>query len=44
MTGVLYFSLPVVAILGLFLLTVDSVLLWYGMRTFRREALLSRLG
>jgi hypothetical protein len=30
-TGVLYFSLPVVALLGLFLLTVDSVLLWYGM-------------
>jgi ABC-type Na+ efflux pump permease subunit len=42
-TGVLYFSLPVVALLGLLLWAVDAGLLWYGARTFRREALITRL-
>lgn len=42
-TGLLYFNLVVVALLGLFLWAVDAVLLWYGSRTFRRDALLARL-
>ena len=42
-TGLLYFNLVVVGLLGLFLWAVDAVLLWYGSRTFRRDALLARL-
>ena len=42
-TGLLYFNLVVVALLGLFLWAVDAVLLWYGSRTFCRDALLARL-
>jgi len=42
-TGVMYFNLGLVLLLGLFLWGVDAVLLWFGGRTFRRSDLVARL-
>lgn len=41
--GVVYFNLPVVLGLGLFLWLVDLAILWVGIRSFNRGALLARL-
>ncbi len=42
-TGVMYFSLGMVLLLGLILWAVDLALLWLGARTFRRGEVLARL-
>lgn len=42
-TGVMYFSLGLVLLLGLVLWVVDLLLLWFGARTFRRGEILARL-
>lgn len=42
-TGVMYFSLGLVLLLGLVLWAVDLALLWFGARTFRRGEVLARL-
>jgi ABC-2 type transport system permease protein len=42
-TGVMYFSLWLVVLLGLLLWAVNAVLLWFGGRTFRRSELAARL-
>ena len=42
-TGVMYFSLGLVLLLGLVLWTVDAALLWFGGRTFQRGELIARL-
>ena len=42
-TGVIYFSLGFVVLLGLILWLVDGFLLWFGARTFHRTALAPRL-
>lgn len=43
MTGVLYFSLTMVLVLGLVLWLVDAVIFWTGQRIFDRGQLISRL-
>ena len=43
LSGVMYFSVGLVALLGLFLWIVDAVLLWFGIRTFERGELIARL-
>lgn len=42
-TGVMYFSLGLVLLLGLILWCVDLALLWFGARMFRRGKVLARL-
>jgi ABC-type Na+ efflux pump permease subunit len=42
-TGVMYFNLGLVLLLGLILWVVDLLLLWFGARTFRRGEMLVRL-
>jgi ABC-2 type transport system permease protein len=42
-TGLMYFSIWLVLLLGLIFWAVDAVLLWLGGRTFRRTELASRL-
>lgn len=42
-TGVMYFNVGLVLLLGLLLWVVDAVLLWFGGRTFRRSDLIARL-
>jgi ABC-2 type transport system permease protein len=42
-TGVIYFSIWLVFLLGLILWAIDAVLLWFGGRTFRRSELAARL-
>lgn len=41
--GVLYFGAGLVLVLGLIVWLVDAVLLWFGVKTFDRDALLARL-
>ena len=43
LSGVIYFSVGLVAVLGLGLWAVDLVLLWLGGRTFQRGDILARL-
>ena len=42
-SGVLYFSVWVVLLLGLVLWCIDASLIWFGSRTFRRGRLIARL-
>jgi len=42
-TGVMYFSIWLVVLLGLVCWILDAVLLWFGSRTFRRQQLAARL-
>ncbi len=42
-TGVLYLSFLVTVLVGLVLWLIDGVLIWFGVRTFARSALLARL-
>ncbi len=42
-TGVMYFSLGLVVLLGLVLWMIDLVLIWLGGRTFQRDTILARL-
>lgn len=42
-TGVMYFSVGLVVLLGLVLWVVDAAILWFGGRTFRRGELAARL-
>jgi ABC-2 type transport system permease protein len=42
-TGVMYFSIWLVVLLGLIFWAIDAALLWFGARTFRRSELASRL-
>ena len=42
-TGVMYFSVELVALLGLVFWVVDAALLWLGVRTFQRGELIARL-
>jgi fatty-acid desaturase len=43
MTGVIYFNVAAVLIVGLFLWLIDAALLWLGVRTFRRSEIIARL-
>ena len=42
-TGVMYFSLGLVLLLGLLFWLIDAVLLWFGRRTFSRSELIARM-
>ena len=42
-TGVIYFSVSLVLLLGLILWLIDAALLWLGVRTFRRSEIIARL-
>lgn len=42
-SGVMYFSVWVVLLLGLVLWAIDAALIWFGSRTFRRGRLIARL-
>jgi ABC-2 type transport system permease protein len=42
-TGVMYFSVGLVLLLGLVLWDVDAALLWFGVKTFQRSELIARL-
>jgi ABC-2 type transport system permease protein len=42
-TGVMYFNVWVVLLLGLLLWGIDVALIWFGSRTFRRGRLIARL-
>lgn len=42
-TGVMYFNLGLVLLLGLILWLLDGLLLWLGVRTFQRSELIARL-
>ncbi len=42
-TGVMYFSLGLVVLLGAVIWVLDALLIWYGSRSFRRTDLLSQL-
>jgi ABC-type Na+ efflux pump permease subunit len=42
-TGVMYFSVGLVLLLGLVLWIIDAVLLWFGARHFRRSRLVARV-
>lgn len=42
-SGVMYFSVWVVFLLGLVLWGIDAALIWFGSRTFRRGRLIARL-
>ena len=41
--GIIFFSVPVVLVIGLILWLIDLAVLWFGARTFTRSKLLSRL-
>ncbi len=41
-TGVLYLSVGAAVVVGFALWLIDAVLIWLGMRTMAREALLAR--
>ena len=41
-TGVMYFDVGLVLLLGLILWAVDGALLWFGVRTFQRSKLVVR--
>jgi ABC-2 type transport system permease protein len=43
MSGVMYFSLGLVLLLGLVLWGIDAALLWFGGRTFQRGEVIARL-
>jgi fatty-acid desaturase len=42
-TGVMYFNVGLVLLLGLVLWVLDAALLWFGARTFQRSELVARL-
>jgi ABC-2 type transport system permease protein len=42
-TGVMYFNVGLVLLLGLVLWDVDAALLWFGVKTFQRSELIARL-
>lgn len=42
-TGVMYFSVGLVLLLGLVIWVIDAILFWYGNRSFRRSELLAQL-
>jgi ABC-type Na+ efflux pump permease subunit len=42
-TGVMYFSVGMVALLGVVFWAIDAILLWIGVRTFQRGELIARL-
>ncbi len=42
-TGVMYFSVGLVALLGLVVWIIDGLLFWYGSLSFRRSQLIARL-
>jgi fatty-acid desaturase len=42
-TGVMYFNLGLVVLLGLVFWAIDGALFWFGVRTFRRDKLAARL-
>lgn len=42
-TGVMYFSVGLVALLGLVIWLVDAVILWWGVRVFQRGELMVRM-
>ncbi|MGC9398291.1 MAG: ABC transporter permease subunit [Anaerolineae bacterium] len=42
-TGVIYFSVDLVLVLGFVLWLIDAALLWLGVRTFRRSEIIARL-
>jgi ABC-2 type transport system permease protein len=42
-TGVMYFNLGLVILLGAVLWLVDAVLIWFGVRTFQRSELIARI-
>jgi len=42
-TGVIYFNVAAVLIVGLVLWLIDAALLWLGVRTFRRSEIIARL-
>ena len=42
-TGLMYFSVWLVLLLGLLLWAIDAALIWFGSRTFRRGRLIARL-
>jgi ABC-2 type transport system permease protein len=42
-TGAMYFSMGLVLLLGLILWGVDAALLWFGVKTFQRSELITRL-
>ncbi len=42
-TGVMYFSVGLVALLGLVIWLVDAVILWFGIRIFQRGELIVRI-
>lgn len=42
-TGIMYFNVTLVLLLGLILWIIDAALLWFGGRTFQRSALATRL-
>ena len=42
-SGVMYFSVGLVLLLGLIIWAVDVALFWVGARTFQRDALITRL-
>ena len=42
-TGVIYFSVTLVLLLGLVLWIIDAVLIVFGNRTFRRSELIARM-
>jgi ABC-2 type transport system permease protein len=43
LTGVMYFSVWLVALLGLAFWTIDAALIWFGSHTFRRSELAARM-
>lgn len=42
-SGLMYFSIGLVLLLGVVLWAVDAVLLWYGIKSFHRSELIARL-
>jgi ABC-type Na+ efflux pump permease subunit len=43
LAGVLYLNVVAVVLMGLFLWLVDALILWFGIRTFRRSEIIARL-
>ena len=43
MTGVMYFSVGLVFLLGLVLWAIDAALFWFGARSFQRAEVIARL-
>ncbi|MFP4344445.1 MAG: ABC transporter permease subunit [Anaerolineales bacterium] len=42
-TGVMYFSVGLVLLLGLLFWALDALLLWFGVRTFQRQEIIAQL-